>query len=151
MSEKEMTKAEKDEIREMVKTWREVKADLYKKGLDRLDDTANSLVKLSSVLITVGFTVIGTMVGYEILKLSYTSLWLSLFGFGCFMVSTVLGVLVIFRRPFRIGQDALPRYISAEWDRIRSTKYSYMKWAYILFGVGIVFEIIAMVSLLTLG
>jgi hypothetical protein len=141
---------EKEEER-MIKTWQKVKDSLYEGALDRLDDTAKSLISLSSILITVGFTVIGAMVGYEILKPSYISLWLSLFGFGCFMVCTVLGVLVIFRRPFRIEQLASPAKISSEWERIRSIKYRYMKLAYFLFSVGVIFQIIAMIFLITLG
>jgi len=150
MNEKERTNEEKEEER-MIKTWKKVKDSLYEGGLDRLDDTAKSLVRLTSILITVGFSVIGTMVGYEILKPSYISLWLSLLGFGCFMFSTILGVLVIFRRPFRFEQLALPPKISSEWERIRSIKYGYMKWAYFFFSVGVIFEIIAMVSLITFG
>ena len=148
MNEKERTNEEEDR---MIGTWEKIKDDLYAGGLDRLDDTAKSLIRLTSILITVGFSVIGTMVGYKILKLSYISLWLSLLGFVFFMFSTILGVLVIFRRPFRFEQLALPPKISSEWERIRSTKYWYMKWAYFFLSVGVIFEIIAMVSLIALG
>jgi len=142
---------DKEEEKRMMKTWQKVKDSLYEKTLDNLDDTAKSLISLSSILITVGFSVIGAMVGYEILKPSYISLWLSLFGFGCFMVSTILGVLVIFRRPFRIEQLALPAEISSEWERIRSIKHRYIKWAYFFFSFGVIFQIIAMMFLITLG
>jgi hypothetical protein len=142
---------EKDEEKRMIDTWLKVKSALYEGGLDGIDDTAKSLVNLSSILITVGFSVIGAMVGSKILELSLFSLWLSLFGFGCFMVSTILGILVIFRRPFKIEQLSLPPEISSEWERIRSIKYRYLKWAYLFFGIGVIFEIIAMISLVALG
>lgn len=146
-----MASDEEKEEERMIKTWQKVKDSLYEGALDRLDDTAKSLVGLSSILITVGFSVIGAMVGYEILKPSCISLWLSLFGFGCFMVCTLLGVMVIFRRPFRIEQLASAPEISSEWEQIRSVKYRYMKWAYFFFSAGVIFQIIAMVFLITLG
>lgn len=146
-----MTDDEKKEEERMVKTWQKVKDSLFEGALDRLDDTAKSLISLSSILITVGFSVIGAMVGYKILKPSYISLWFSLLGFGCFMVCTVLGVLVIFRRPIRIEQLSSSAEISSEWERIRSIKYKYMKWAYLFFSAGVIFQIIAMIFLITLG
>lgn len=147
---KEKTDGEK-EIERMVDTWQKVKADFYAQGLDRIDTTAKSLITLSSALITVGFSVIGAMVGSKILESSVISLWLALCGFGFFMLSTVLSVLVLFRRPIRIEQLALPPQISAEWERIRSTKFRYLKSAYFVFGLGVVFVTMALFFLVLLG
>jgi hypothetical protein len=139
------------EVERMVNTWRKVKADFYEKGLDGIDATARSLITLSSALVTVGFSVIGAMVGYKVLESSVISLWLALCGFGFFMLSAILGVLVIFRRPIRIDQLALPREISSEWARIRSIKFRYLKSAYFVFGAGVVFVTIALFFLILLG
>jgi len=147
------TKTSKNETEEerMVKTWRKVKYGLYEKGLDNLDATAKSLVSLSSALITVGYSVIGAMVGYGVLESSTSSLWLALLGFGCFMMSTLLNILVIFRRPLKIEQLSEPPKISSEWDRIRGIKYRYLKLAYLFFGVGVIFVTIAIFFLILLG
>ena len=142
-----MTKEKNDdetEVERMVKTWRKVKADFYEKGLERIDATAKSLITLSSALITVGFSVIAAMVGYKVLESSAISLWLALLGFGFFMLSTILSVLVIFRRPIRIEQLALPPKISSEWERIREIKFRYLKSAYFVFGIGVIFLAMAL-------
>jgi len=141
----------KKEEERMMKTWLKVKDKLYENSLDGLDETAKSLVSLSSILITVGFGVIGALHSAEVLKVSSSSILVSLFGFGCFMTSAVLGILVIFRRPFKFEMLALPHEISSEWARIRTIKYKFLKGAYLFFGIGVVSEIIAMVLLVILG
>ncbi len=135
----------------MAKMWCKVKSDLYEKGLDDLDATAKSLVTLSSALITVGFTVIGGLVGTNLLNMSIESLWIALLGFGFFMVSTLLNILVIFRWPLKIEQLAEAFDISSAWVRIRDKKYQYLKWAYLSFGVGVIFVTIAIFFLIYLG
>jgi hypothetical protein len=137
----------KEEAR-MEKVWGKVKESLYQEGLDKLDETAKSLVTLSSALITIGFSVTAAMVNAKILQVSHVSLWFSFSGFFCFMLSTISCVLIIFRRPFRIGQLALPLDISSAWENSRSTKYWFMKWAYAFFFVGTVLEIVAIASLI---
>jgi hypothetical protein len=149
MTEKPTTNLTEEEL--MVTTWRKFKTDLYEKGHDKLDANAKSLVTLSSALITVGFTVIGAMVGNEILTASAISLWIALLGFGCFMVSTISNILVIFRRPTGITQLSKPPVISAEWDRIRAIKYRYLKIAYSFFGLGVILVTISLFSLILLG
>lgn len=137
-----------EEERRMAETWKKVKDALYAEGLDRLDETAKSLVSLSSVLITIGFSVTSAMVSSKILQISHVSLWFSFSGFFCFMLSTISGVLVIFRRPFRIEQLSTPPEISSEWEHIQSVKYRCVKWAYIFFIAGVVLEIVAIFSLI---
>lgn len=144
-------KVRKKEEKRMMKTWMEIKDKLYEKSLESLDETAKSLVSLSSILITIGFGVIATLHQAEVLKASSYSIWFSLFGFGGFMVSTILGILVIFRRPFKFEMLALPHEISSEWARIRTIKQKFLKRAYLSFGIGVVSEIIAMVLLVILG
>ena len=144
-----MSKREPDakEVEHMVKIWEKIKDSVYEGGLDKLDETAKSLMTLSSALITVGFTVTAALVNAKILQVSHVSLWLSFSGFFCFMLSTISSALVLFRRPFNIVQISEAPAISDAWHKISSTKYKFMKWAYVFFIVGIISEIVAIASL----
>jgi hypothetical protein len=143
--------SQKEEEKRMVETWHKVKDELYQGGLVRLDDTAKSLITLSSSLITVGFSVLVGLVGNKILKASSPPLWLAFSGFFCFMLATVSAVAVLFRRQFKIEQLSPPPEISTEWERIQTTKNMWLKLAYIFFTVGVMFEILAIFLLITLG
>jgi hypothetical protein len=143
--------SQKDEEKEMVKTWRKVKNELYQGGLARLDDTAKSLITLSSSLITVGFSVLAGLIGNKILKASSPPLWLAFFGFFCFMLATLSAVVVLFRRQFKIEQLSPPPEISSEWERIQSIKGAYLKWAYFFFTAGVILEILAIFLMIVLG
>jgi hypothetical protein len=145
-----MSKKEPDakEVEHMVKVWEKIKDSIYEGGLDKLDETAKSLMTLSSALITVGFTVTAALVNAKILQVSHVSLWLSFSGFFCFMLSTISSALVLFRRPFNIVQISEAPAISDAWHKVSSTKYKFMKWAYVFFIVGIILEIVAIASLI---
>lgn len=138
----------KPEIDRMQETWIKIKDDLYAKGLDRLDDTAKSMITLSSALITLGFTVTSAIVGAKILQGSYVPLWFSFSGFFFLMLSTISAVLVVYRRPSEIVQDSLPPAISTAWKNSLDYKYRCMKAAYFCFLVGVILEIVAIFSLL---
>jgi hypothetical protein len=140
-----------EEEKRMMETWHKVKDELYQGGLVRLDDTARSLITLSSSLITVGFTVLAGLIGNEILKSSSPPLWLAFSGFFCFMLATVSAVAVLFRRQFKIEQLSPPPQISSEWERIQSIKNAYLKWAYFFFTAGVILEILAIFLLIVLG
>ena len=139
------------EAQRMAKMWVKVKSDLYEKGMDNLESTAKSLVGLSSALITVGFTVIGGMVGSNLLDLSVEALWIASLGFIFFMLSTILSILVIFRWQFNIHQLAEAYEISSEWVRIRDLKFQFLKWAYIFFGIGVIIVTISIFSQIYFG
>jgi hypothetical protein len=145
-----MSKKESDakEVEHMVRVWQKIKDSVYEEGLNKLDETAKSLVTLSSALITVGFTVTAALVNAKILQVSHVSLWLSFSGFFCFMLCTISSALVIFRRPFNIDQLSKGPSISTAWGEISSTKSRFMRWAYVFFIVGIILEIVAIASLI---
>jgi len=145
-----MSKNESDakEVEHMVRVWEKIKDSVYEGGLDKMDETARALVTLSSALITVGFTVTAALVNAKILQVSHASLWLSFSGFFCFMLSTISSTLVVYRRPFDIVQISEAPAISKAWHKISSTKYRFMKWAYIFFIAGIILEIVAIASLI---
>jgi hypothetical protein len=67
------------------------------------------------------------------------------------MVSAVSGILVTFRRPFKIEQLSKPDEISSAWAQIRRIKNRWVRVAYMFFGIGVISEIIAMILLVFLG
>jgi hypothetical protein len=147
-----LSQKEKDEeIKRMVATWHKVKDELYQGGLARLDDTAKSLITLSSSLITVGFTVSAGLVGNKLLKASSPPLWFAFLGFLFFMLATISAVAVLFKRRFMIIQTSLPADISGEWERIQTLKNNWLKVAYIFFTIGVICEILAIFLLTALG
>ena len=139
------------EAQRMANMWVKVKSDLYEKGLDNLDATAKSLVGLSSALVTVGFTVIGGMVGSSLLDISLQALWIASLGFIFFMLSTILSILVIFRWKFNIHQLAEAYEITSEWARIRDLKFQFLKWAYVFFGIGVIIVTFSIFSQIFFG
>ncbi len=130
----------------MAETWLNVKYELYKTTLNKLDETANSILRILGFLIPLGFGMI-TALQY-VIEVPKISLWISWVGFFLLGISLISTSFVIFLTPLRIGQLSKPPEISSAWEKRKKQKSSYLLIAYFFLIIGLLMQLVAMLTTL---